>query len=96
MEQMTLAIAGMSCGGCVTKVQKALGAVPGTRVDAVAVGSASVSFDATRTTPEAIAQAVRDAGYELLTDGAPVAAGAANGGCCCGGGPPVQNRGGCC
>lgn len=96
MEQMTLSIAGMSCGGCVTNVRKALGAIPGTRVDAVAVGSATVSYDATRTTPAAIAQAVRDAGYELATDGVPVAVGAAAADGCCGGGPPARKRGGCC
>jgi copper chaperone CopZ len=81
MEQITLAISGMSCGGCVTNVRTALGAIAGTRVDAVAVGSATVSYDATRTTPAAIAQAVRDAGYELVTADAPVAAGARHG-CC--------------
>ncbi len=95
MEQMTLTISGMSCGGCVTNVRKALGAIPSTRVDAVAVGSATVSYDASRTTPAAIAQAVRDAGYELATDGVPVAVGAVADGCC-GGGPPARKRGGCC
>jgi copper chaperone CopZ len=76
MEQMTLAISGMSCGGCVTNVRTALGAIPGARVDTVAVGSATVSYDVTRTTPAAIAQAVRDAGYDLVSAGTPVAAGA--------------------
>ncbi len=77
----------MSCGGCVSAVRKALGAVPGTRVDAVTVGSATVSYDAARTTPAVIAQAVRDAGYESVTGGALVAAGVtgAAGGCCGGG-----------
>ena len=80
MEQMTLAISGMSCGGCVTKVRTALGAIPGTRIDAVAVGSATVSYDATRTTPAAIAQAVQDAGYEIAPAGTPVTAGNRSGG----------------
>jgi copper chaperone CopZ len=103
MEQMTLAISGMSCGGCVTNVRTALGAIPGTRIDTVAVGSATVSYDATRTTPVAIAQAVRDAGYEVVTAGTPVAAGTTDAvadvaavvaGDCCGDG--ASGRRSCC
>jgi copper chaperone len=50
MQQTTIAISGMTCGGCVSAVRKALGAVPGVHVDAVTVGSASVSYDVSRTT----------------------------------------------
>jgi copper chaperone len=90
MQQLTMAISGMSCGGCVTKVRNALGAVSGTRVDSVTVGSATVSYDASQTTPAAIAQAVTDAGYDAVDSaalaGATVGAGKAGkgGGCCCG------------
>ncbi|CAN5771043.1 hypothetical protein BH11GEM1_BH11GEM1_33680 [soil metagenome] len=90
MQQLTMAIAGMSCGGCVTKVRNALGALSGTHVDAVAVGSATVTYDESQTTPAAIAQAVTDAGYEVVDSpalaGATVGAGKAGtgGGCCCG------------
>ena len=87
MQQFKMTIDGMSCGGCVSTVEKALRAVPGIRVDAVNVGSATVSYDATRTTPAAIAQAVTDAGYEPLDAGTPVTAGASratSGGCCSG------------
>ena len=92
MQQLTMVISGMTCGGCVSAVRNALNAVPGTRVDAVTVGSATVSYDATQTTPAAITQVVRDAGYEPVSAGAPIAADAtrANDGGCCGGG------GGCC
>ncbi|MEP7383143.1 MAG: heavy-metal-associated domain-containing protein [Gemmatimonadota bacterium] len=83
MQQATLGISGMSCGGCVSTVRKALDTVPGIRVDAVTVGSATVSYDESQTTPAAIAQVIRDAGYEPITAGAPVTAGA-GGGCCCG------------
>ena len=95
MQQTTMAIAGMSCGGCVSAVQKALRAVPGARVDDVAVGSATVSYDASLTNPAALAQAVRDAGYRPLTAALPVAAGAtgAAGGCC---GGNSNGGGGCC
>ena len=73
MQQYTMAISGMSCGGCVSNVRKALGAVRGARVDAVTVGSATVSYDATQTTPAALEKAIRDAGYHLATAGVPVA-----------------------
>lgn len=84
-----MAISGMSCGGCVTNVRKALGALSGTRVDAVTVGSATVTYDESQTTPAAIAQAVADAGYQPVDSpalAAAVGAGKAGtgGGCCCG------------
>ncbi len=81
MRQITMAISGMSCGGCVRRVTEALGTVPGTRVDSVSVGSATVTYDESRATPAAIDRAVREAGYQPGPVGAavPVAAG---GGCC--------------
>ncbi|MEP6496070.1 MAG: heavy-metal-associated domain-containing protein [bacterium] len=90
MQQLTMAISGMSCGGCVTNVRKALGALSGTHVDSVTVGSATVTYDAAQTTPAAIAQAVSDAGYQPVDSpafaGAAVGAGNAGtrGGCRCG------------
>lgn len=63
MQTLTLAISGMSCGGCVGRVSSALKQVPGVRVDAVAVGSATVSYDPSKTSPVAIAAAVNAAGY---------------------------------
>ena len=87
MQHLTMAISGMSCGGCVSTVRKALDAVPGAHADAVAVGSATISYDEQRTTPEAIAKAVRGSGYEPLAAWAPnaasKAAGAHKGGGCC-------------
>ncbi len=90
MQQLTMPISGMSCGGCVSTVRKALEALSGTHVDSVTIGSATVTYDASQTTPAAIAQAVSDAGYEpvdsLATAGAAVGAGNAGkgGGCRCG------------
>jgi hypothetical protein len=66
------------------------GAPSGTRVDAVTVGSATVTCDDSQTTPAAIAQAVTDAGDQPVDSaslaGAAVCAGKAGtgGGCCCG------------
>ncbi len=85
MQQMTMAIAGMHCGGCVTAVRQALQTVPGLRVDAVAVGSAQVTYDDARATPETIAEAIRQAGYQPGGADTAVAAGAGARKCgCCG------------
>ena len=87
MQHLKVTIDGMSCGGCVSTVEKALRAVPGIRVDAVDVGSATVSYDATRTTPAAIAQAITSAGYEPHSSGTSTFAAAPramSGGCCSG------------
>ena len=78
MQTMTTAISGMSCGGCVSNVRKAISAVRGARVDALTVGSATIRYDATLTTPAAILQAIRNSGYEPASTGAPVAVGASD------------------
>ena len=61
---LTLRIDGMSCAHCVRAVRDALAAVPGASVERVEVGGATVAYDPTRTSPGALADAVRDAGYE--------------------------------
>jgi copper chaperone len=66
METVILKIAGMSCGGCVRHVSRALEAVPGTRVEEVKVGAAKVAMDSQKTTRSALAQAVCGAGYEVV------------------------------
>ncbi|GJG88273.1 copper chaperone CopZ [Gemmatimonadetes bacterium T265] len=63
-ETLTLRIDGMSCAHCVRAVQAALADVPGTTVERVDVGGATVAYDPARTSPAALADAVRDAGYE--------------------------------
>lgn len=63
MTQITIPIQGMSCGGCVRNVQQALGGLPGVRVDAVTVGSASVSYDPSVTDRDAIFASITRAGY---------------------------------
>ena len=45
MQRISIPIAGMSCGGCVATVRKALTQLAGVQVDEVAVGTATVSFD---------------------------------------------------
>ena len=64
MKQLKLEVTGMTCGHCVGAVREALAAVPGVKVDNIAIGSASVSFDETRATVGDLVDAVADAGYE--------------------------------
>ena len=64
MEALSLSIQGMSCGGCVGKVTTALRSVPGTTVEAVAVGSARVQFDPKKTTDSALIAAVNKLGFQ--------------------------------
>ena len=64
MNRTTLKIDGMTCGHCVAWVKKALTGLDGVTVENVAVGSATVEYDPAVASPEKIAQAVTDAGYE--------------------------------
>ncbi len=63
----TLEIQGMTCASCVRRVERALRAVPGVQEATVnlATERASVTYDASLTTHDALAQAVRNAGYEV-------------------------------
>jgi copper chaperone CopZ len=63
MDKLTLAIDGMSCGHCVSRVKQTLAALPGVQVNDVTIGSASLAYDASVTTPENIATSVSAAGY---------------------------------
>lgn len=69
MEQLQLEITGMSCGHCVASVRRALGHLDGIEVRDVTVGSALVAYDPARAHAEAIADAVRDEGYEAQVAG---------------------------
>ena len=63
MERLNLAIEGMSCGHCVNAVSGALQQLPGVRVEQVAIGSATVSYDPGTTSADQIIDAVNDEGY---------------------------------
>ena len=62
----TLNIGGMHCASCVGRVEKVLSGVPGVVRAAVdlTTRSASVAYDPSIASPEDLAAAVRDAGYE--------------------------------
>ncbi|SPP66316.1 heavy-metal-associated domain-containing protein [Nitrospira lenta] len=64
MDELTLKIAGMSCGHCVGQVTKALTRLDGVRVNSVKVGEAIVVYDPREIVPTEIIQAVNEAGYE--------------------------------
>ncbi|HEY7408821.1 MAG TPA: heavy-metal-associated domain-containing protein [Gemmatimonadaceae bacterium] len=64
MQPLILTIRGMSCGHCVARVTKSLGALDGLEIDAVRIGAAELRFDPTRRSVDDILEAVRDAGYE--------------------------------
>jgi copper chaperone CopZ len=64
MTRLSMKIEGMSCGHCVSAVREALDELPGVEVEQVTIGGAEVRYDPASTTPERVADAVRDAGYE--------------------------------
>lgn len=70
MERLSLAIDGMPCAHCVASVKHALSAIPGVQVDAVSVGAASLSYDASVVAAHVIVGAVSDAGYSARVGGA--------------------------
>ena len=64
MERKTLKIDGMSCGHCVAAVRSELEKLDGVKVEAVQVGSATVSYDPSRVATNQLVDAVADAGYD--------------------------------
>lgn len=84
MQTELLKIAGMSCGGCTSKVTDALKAVSGVGEVNVSLsdGEATVEYDEQLTSPEQLKAAVKGAGYVVDdTDAAQKPHG--KGGCCC-------------
>lgn len=66
MKALTISISGMSCNHCVGAVKKALTAAPGVAVEQVTIGSATVQYDETATSPEQIAAVVEDEGFTVV------------------------------
>ncbi len=67
MTTQTLEIGGMTCGHCLRTVKDTLSEMAGVTLQEVRIGKAVVSFDETQVSLEAIAEAVRDAGYEVTS-----------------------------
>jgi len=67
IEILNLAVHGMTCGNCARSVERKLSATPGVTKVTVELdkASATVEYDVTLVQPEAIANAVRQLGYEV-------------------------------
>ncbi len=66
METATLTVRGMTCMGCVNSVTKLLKAAPGVTDARVTLEppKAIINYDAAKTNPAQLKQAIEDAGYE--------------------------------
>ncbi len=67
LETLDLPVGGMTCGNCARSVERKLSGVPGVTKATVNLegARASVEYDPTLVTPGAIADAVRQLGYEV-------------------------------
>jgi copper chaperone CopZ len=68
MRQATLHIEGMSCGHCLNAVNRALGSLPGVRIDQLRIGRADVSYDESVTDLSQLEAAVIEAGYRATSE----------------------------
>lgn len=71
MQTQRLNVTGMTCGGCVVKVTRALNEVTGVRDAKVSLptGEASVEYDERLTSPDQLKAAVQRAGYGVEAAG---------------------------
>ncbi len=65
MERVELGIEGMSCGGCVTSVERALERVRGVRAVRVSLERKTAEVEGEGLDRKALEAAVLDAGYDL-------------------------------
>lgn len=65
MEKLRMNISGMTCGHCVGAVSQALKQLEGVEVEQVRVGTAEVAYDPNRVSPDQMAEAIEDAGYQV-------------------------------
>ena len=67
--QKTFPLLGMSCAACAARIDKTLNRQPGVSRATVnyAAATATVEYNPDQCSPESLQQAVRDAGYDLLT-----------------------------
>lgn len=67
MKQIQIQVSGMTCGGCVKSVQNALQARDGVSEATadLASGNVTVAYDPAQINPQALQQAIVDAGFEV-------------------------------
>jgi len=82
-QTITIPIAGMTCASCVDAVRNALMASPGVRNADVRIGRASIQYDAAKTHPAILVDAIRAAGYDPVPSNASTYAGAGRQSCGC-------------
>ena len=66
--EKTFTIRGMSCGGCVNSLTRVLKSVPGIEPLKIEVNKAQLRLDADRVTSEAVKDAVKRAGFEVVAE----------------------------
>lgn len=68
MDEVTIKVQGMTCGGCVRNVTKVLEALPGVSAANVSLeqASATVRYDAGKLDIAAMRQAVEEAGFDAV------------------------------
>jgi len=68
MQNVTIKISGMSCGGCTSSVTKALEQIDGvSNVEVILEpGQATVGFDEAKTNLAALNTAIEDAGFDVV------------------------------
>lgn len=69
MTTITLNIQGMTCGGCVNGIKRALANFPGVQQTNVSLekGQATIEYDSALVSPEQLKMAIGDAGYDVKT-----------------------------
>ena len=84
MQTELIKISGMTCGGCTSKVTRALKAISGVGdVDvSLSAGEAKVTYDERLTSPDRLKVVVKGAGYGVDTASAAA--------------PPLAKKHGCC
>ncbi|MCL6555341.1 MAG: copper ion binding protein [Burkholderiales bacterium] len=67
LENITLDVKGMTCGGCANSVKRVLTAIDGVSLVEVDLntGRVDVNYDPARARPEQLKTAIREAGYEV-------------------------------
>ncbi|EYC50053.1 heavy metal transporter [Hylemonella gracilis str. Niagara R] len=67
LQNITLPVVGMDCGGCVRSVDKALRALPGVGEVNVSLDTAQAvaQIDPARVTRQALVTAIEDAGFDV-------------------------------
>jgi len=70
MKTRVFRIGGMSCAACSSRIEKAIGSIPGVSTVSANYGNntATVTYDESRVTEEDVAKAVTSAGYSLISD----------------------------